>query len=540
MAYLALYRKYRPRTFDEVRGQDHIVTTLKNQMNAGRIGHAYLFCGTRGTGKTSVAKLFAKAVNCENPVNGSPCGQCPVCRAIDSQVSMNVVELDAASNNGVDNIREIIDNVKYSPTEGKYKVFIIDEVHMLSQGAFNALLKTLEEPPSYVIFILATTEIHKIPITILSRCQRYDFKRITTDVIAGCLADLMKAESIEAEDKALQYVARTADGSMRDAQSLLDQCIAFYMGQKLTYDKVLEVLGSVDVEVFARLFRYIYSGQVDHVLGIIDEIMVAGRELGQFVNDFTWYLRNLLIARTTKHPEEVLEFSRENMELILHEAGAAEEEILIRYITILSELSNRIRFATQKRVLVEMELIHLARPEMDKDFTGIQDRIRRIEQKLENGYVAGNTQGHTTQENEKSASEELPDPAQQEAKKEMMKALPEDIISVVKNWQQIKKKLTSTSERMLNTIMTTSDPVYEDGKLVISLKDKTDVGTMYSKDRDDLPHRKLLVERIISETIGGSVEVVLKAADQIDPNTSIDLGEDNVIPGINMAIEQID
>lgn len=387
---------------------------------------------------------------------------------------------------------------------------------------------------------MATTEIHKIPITILSRCQRYDFKRITTDVIAGCLADLMKAESIEAEDKALQYVARTADGSMRDAQSLLDQCIAFYMGQKLTYDKVLEVLGSVDVEVFARLFRYIYSGQVDHVLGIIDEIMVAGRELGQFVNDFTWYLRNLLIARTTKHPEEVLEFSRENMELILHEAGAAEEEILIRYITILSELSNRIRFATQKRVLVEMELIHLARPEMDKDFTGIQDRIRRIEQKLENGYVAGNTQGQTTQENEKSASEELPDPAQQEAKKEMMKALPEDIISVVKNWQQIKKKLTSTSERMLNTIMTTSDPVYEDGKLVISLKDKTDVGTMYSKDRDDLPHRKLLVERIISETIGGSVEVVLKAADQIDPNTSIDLGEDNVIPGINMAIEQID
>ncbi|MBO4511088.1 MAG: DNA polymerase III subunit gamma/tau, partial [Lachnospiraceae bacterium] len=224
MSYLALYRKYRPQTFDEVRGQDHIVTTLKNQMKTGRIGHAYLFCGTRGTGKTSVAKLFAKAVNCENPVDGSPCGKCAVCRSIDSLVSMNVTELDAASNNSVDNIRDIIDSSRYSPTEGRYKVYIIDEVHMLSTSAFNALLKTLEEPPEYVIFILATTEVHKIPITILSRCQRYDFKRITTDVIAGCLADLMKSEGIAAEEKALKFIARAADGSMRDAESLLDQC----------------------------------------------------------------------------------------------------------------------------------------------------------------------------------------------------------------------------------------------------------------------------------------------------------------------------
>ena len=245
MSYTALYRKFRPDNFKDVKGQDHIVTTLKNQIMADRIGHAYLFCGTRGTGKTSIAKLFAKTVNCENPVDGSPCGECASCKSIAAGASMNVIEIDAASNNGVDNIREIVDEVSYSPAEGKFKVYIIDEVHMLSIGAFNALLKTLEEPPSYVIFILATTEVHKIPITILSRCQRYDFKRISIETITERMQELMEAEGIQVEEKALRYVAKTADGSMRDALSLLDQCIAFHFGKELTYDKVLDVLGAV-------------------------------------------------------------------------------------------------------------------------------------------------------------------------------------------------------------------------------------------------------------------------------------------------------
>ena len=222
MSYQALYRKWRPDNFNDVKGQDTIVTTLRNQINADRIGHAYLFCGTRGTGKTSVAKIFAKAVNCEHPVDGNPCGECPTCKAIAAGTSMNVIEIDAASNNGVDNIRQIREEVQYSPTEGRFKVYIIDEVHMLSIGAFNALLKTLEEPPAYVIFILATTEVAKIPITILSRCQRYDFHRITIETIAGRLSELMKAEGLNVEDKAIKYVAKAADGSMRDALSLLD------------------------------------------------------------------------------------------------------------------------------------------------------------------------------------------------------------------------------------------------------------------------------------------------------------------------------
>ena len=251
MSYTALYRKWRPASFEDVRGQDHVVQTLKNQIVSDRIGHAYLFCGTRGTGKTSIAKIFAKAVNCESPVDGSPCGECRTCKNIAAGSSLNVVEIDAASNNGVENIREIRDEVQYPPTEGKYRVYIIDEVHMLSTGAFNALLKTLEEPPSYVIFILATTEVQKIPVTVMSRCQRYDFKRITVDTIVTHLQKLTEAEHISVEDKALAYIAKAADGAMRDALSLLDQCVAFHYGEVLTYDNVLDVLGAVDITVFS-------------------------------------------------------------------------------------------------------------------------------------------------------------------------------------------------------------------------------------------------------------------------------------------------
>lgn len=330
MSYTALYRKFRPSCFEDVKGQEHIVTTLRNQIKSERIGHAYLFCGTRGTGKTTIAKIFAKAVNCEQPVEGSPCGECASCKAIAAGASMNVIEIDAASNNGVDNIREIVDEVSYSPAEGKYKVYIIDEVHMLSIGAFNALLKTLEEPPSYVIFILATTEVHKIPITIMSRCQRYDFRRITIDTITGRLRELMDTEQIQVEEKALRYVAKTADGSMRDALSLLDQCIAFHFGQELTYDKVLDVLGAVDTEVFGRLFRYVLERNVTGCIGLLEEIVMQGRELTQFVTDFTWYLRNLLLVKSSDDIEDVIDVSSDNLARLREEADMTEVDAVMR------------------------------------------------------------------------------------------------------------------------------------------------------------------------------------------------------------------
>lgn len=429
MSYTALYRKFRPLDFTDVKGQDHIVTTLKNQIKADRVGHAYLFCGTRGTGKTTVAKILGKAVNCEHPVDGGPCNECPTCKSIQNQTSMNVIEIDAASNNGVDNIREIVDEVRYSPTEGRYKVYIIDEVHMLSAGAFNALLKTLEEPPSYVIFILATTEAHKIPITILSRCQRYDFKRITVDTIANRLSDLMNEEGVTAEEKAIRYVARMGDGSMRDALSLLDQCIAFYFGETLTYDKVLEVLGAVDIEVFARLLAYILNSDVTGCMVLLEELIISGRELTQFTVDFTWYLRNLLLVKTSKDATEAVDATKDNMILLQDQAKKLDVDRLIRYIRIFSELSNQIKYASQKRVMVEVALIKLCKPQMENNFEDILNRLKLLEEKLENGNI----------QIRQSRIEEQPAmPIIEEKTPAILpKAISSDLTEIAKDWNNI-------------------------------------------------------------------------------------------------------
>lgn len=388
MSYTALYRKWRPASFQDVKGQDPIVQTLKNQIESGRIGHAYLFCGTRGTGKTSIAKIFARAVNCEYPISGSPCNECELCRGIAAGSSMNVVEIDAASNNGVENIREIREQVQYPPTEGKYRVYIIDEVHMLSTGAFNALLKTLEEPPSYVIFILATTEVNKIPVTVLSRCQRYDFKRISIETVGARLKELTTAEEIPAEERALTYIAKAADGSMRDALSLLDQCVAFHYGTLLTYDNVLEVLGAVDSSVFSGLLRAIIAGKTTDCIRKLEELVIQGRELGQFVTDFIWYLRNLLLLKTADGAENMLDMSEDNVRLLREESDQIQSETLMRYIRVFSELSSQLRYAGQKRVLIEMALIRLTKPQMECNLDSVMQRIQELEARMEEGAMS--------------------------------------------------------------------------------------------------------------------------------------------------------
>lgn len=394
MSYMALYRKWRPDTFEEVKGQDHVVTTLKNQIINNRIGHAFLFCGTRGTGKTSIAKLFAKAVNCEHPINGSPCNECAACRAIADGSSMNVIEIDAASNNGVDNIRQIREEVQYSPSEGKYKVYIIDEVHMLTQGAFNALLKTLEEPPAYVIFILATTESHKIPITISSRCQKYEFRRISVETISDRLMELLGREQIEAEKKAVDYIAKAADGSMRDALSILDQCIAFNIGKELTYENVLDTIGAVDIDVFARLLDCVIKLDVVGAIDLVDEVVWQGRELSRFVSEFTWFLRNVLLVKVSPEADQKLDMSAENLERLRQLAAQIDTDALIRYINIFSDTSANIKYAVQKRIVLELAVIKLCKPEMETDYSALLDRVRVLEQKLEGGaagsVVAGN------------------------------------------------------------------------------------------------------------------------------------------------------
>lgn len=387
--YLALYRKYRPLTFDEVRGRDAIVRTLKNQILSGRIGHSYLFCGTRGTGKTSIAKIFARAVNCENPQDGSPCGECACCRATMQDANMNVVEMDAASNNGVDDVRNIIDEVSYSPTIGRYRVYIIDEVHMLSTAAFNALLKTLEEPPSYAIFILATTEPNKLPITILSRCQRYDFGRLPSSVIAQQLQDVATKEGLKVEPRAMQYIASAADGSMRDGLSLLDQCNAFNYGNELlTYDRTLEILGAVDARIFSDLFRFLHGHEVREALQVLDRILEQGRELVQFVTDFTWYLRNVMLLKASEAVGPSLDVSGEQLERMTEDARSAELPEVIRYINVFSGLTEQIRYSASKRILTETALIRLCEPSMDlgkaaeETVQSLMERIRVLEERL--------------------------------------------------------------------------------------------------------------------------------------------------------------
>ncbi len=443
MSYVALYRKFRPDTFEDVKGQDAIVTTLKNQIKSERIGHAYLFCGTRGTGKTTIAKIMAKAVNCENPVDGSPCGECSMCQRIAAANSMNVIEIDAASNNGVDNIREIVEEVSYSPTEGKYKVYIIDEVHMLSTGAFNALLKTLEEPPSYVIFILATTESHKIPITILSRCQRYDFKRISIDTIAGRIRELTDKEQVDIEDAAIRYIAKAADGSMRDALSLLDQCIAFHYGETLTYDKALNVLGAVDNSVFATLLDCIIDKDIIGAVKLLEDIVIQGRELGQFVNDFTLYLRNLMLVKTADVQADALEISNEALEVLKEEASKLELTTILRYIRVFSELSGQIKYASQKRILIEVAIIKLCKPQMEAKNDALLDRIRALEEQMERGVVMTQAPagGSTSAQ-----------PVVQAPRPTLPKAVPEEVKKIVTNWPSLMDAMGQPLKSALNSV----------------------------------------------------------------------------------------
>ena len=496
MGYTALYRKFRPNEFKDVKGQDAIVKTLKNQIKTGRIGHAYLFCGTRGTGKTTVAKIFAKAVNCEHPLEGSPCEECQMCQSISAGTSMNVIEIDAASNNGVDNIREIREEVAYRPTEGRYKVYIIDEVHMLSIGAFNALLKTLEEPPEYVIFILATTEAHKIPVTILSRCQRYDFKRISIDTICDRLNELIAKEGLDVEEKAVRYIAKMADGAMRDALSLLDQCVAFYVGERLTYDRVLEVLGAVDTDVFSKLLRELIARDVKRVISILDELVMQGRELSQLAADFTWYLRNLLLIQSSDDMEDVLDVSTENLAQLKEEAQMISMEELIRYIRIFSELTSSLKYSTQKRVLLEVTFIKLCKPQMEVSQDALLSRIRALEEEVEKKMAA-------------SPAEHVvyvqPDVQEEKRKPQLPKALSEDVKEVAKNFRAITDNASVMLRQYLKKARLSAG---ENDRLLNVLPDEVSAGFVAGQEHKDE------IIRLIEEKIGKTMEIDVRQVEE--------------------------
>ncbi len=352
MEHLALYRKYRPSTFDEVVGQSHITQALKNQIISGNIGHAYLFTGSRGIGKTSIARIFARAVNCQNPKNGSPCGECDTCQKLAMQNDINVIEIDAASNNRVDDVRELREKVKFLPVDAKFKVYIIDEVHMLTDSAFNALLKTLEEPPKHVIFILATTEAHKLPATILSRCTRFDFRLVSLDELTGLLQRIFDGEGISYDDEALKAIAVAGEGSVRDTLSIAD-CVIAYSSGKVTLEQVESVLGSTDEKMLVDFYRLLNEKDAGGLLELINKIDGEGKNMSVLVKDLSKHARNLLVCRSCKNPNDILNMSEESFSLVYKQAESFDEKTLISYMHAFGGAENELRYTSSPRLLLE-------------------------------------------------------------------------------------------------------------------------------------------------------------------------------------------
>ncbi len=387
MSYLALYRRYRPARFDELIGQEHIVQTLVNQIESGRIGHAYLFTGTRGTGKTTAAKIFAKAINCEHPVNGSPCGKCAACKALSDPSNIDVLEIDAASNNGVNEIRELRDNVQFPPVSVKYKVYIVDEVHMLSGAAFNALLKTLEEPPEHAVFILATTEVHKIPATILSRCMRFDFRLVSTERIAELISKIYDEQGKRYEKEALVALAKAGEGSVRDALSVADVAISSGNGV-LTYDDVTEILGTSNFDVLSEFVGNLLSGNAGGVLETVDKLASLGKAMGVLMKDVTSLLRDVLVVKTCRDADKILALPSAKLKALQTLAAGTNEQRLLRCLEIFADAENALKYSARQRVIFETAAVKAARPDTDYDFDALLSRIKTLENKLDSANFA--------------------------------------------------------------------------------------------------------------------------------------------------------
>ena len=475
MAYQTLYRKWRPKTFDEVVGQDHITSTLKNEIVNNKIAHAYLFTGTRGTGKTSTAKILSRAINCENPLGGNPCNECSSCRGIINETILAVVEMDAASNTGVDSIREIIDQVRYSTASTKYKVYIIDEVHMLSMGAFNALLKTLEEPPAHVVFILATTEIHKIPATILSRCQRFDFKNIGTMDIAGAVAEILRKEEVTISRDAVEYIAYLGNGSMRDALSITEQCLA-YKPTDIEYSDVTEILGTFDEEFLYRASEYIALGDVKSLLMLFGNSMDKGKNPTSFAEGMLKAVRDILIYKLSP---EMCDFSSGKKAFVEKASEVFTKEKLVRCVDVLASSIKDIRVSANASVVVEATLIRLASPEYECDVNSLLDRISTLEQKISNAHIVSSQVNlkpvSQKQEPDIQPVKSVPTEPKSADRKDTAAAPADANVSpnaVVSSWNEVIKILENTGKLITFVSLYGVNPRYEDGTVILPFETK--------------------------------------------------------------------
>ncbi len=510
MAYTALYREWRPKTFNDVVGQEHITTTLKNQILNHRIAHAYLFCGTRGTGKTSTAKVFAKALNCLNLQDGEPCNECEMCRKINEGLAIDVTELDAASNNGVDKIRDIIDDVKYPPQEAKYKVYIMDEVHMLSAGAVNAFLKTLEEPPNNVIFILATTDPQKLPITILSRCQRFDFKRINNNEITARLRKIVDDQNVLADERSLNLIARVSDGAMRDSLSILDQAISMGNGN-VDYNTVVSMLGLVTNEHLFNLTNAVIQRSVEKSIGIIEDVIYSGKDIYLFIKDLITHYRNLLMAKVTNNPEEVLDMSEENIALIKEQSARLRAEEIMRCIRILQEAENNAKLSKQARLYCELAIIKMCKIEYDTSSEVMLTRLNKLEENLKNGSIKVATvesQNNNINAVKKSINNvESKKPTQTQHIEETLSGNSDSRITindVQKAWRDILEAFKARRAMVISSLIQIGKPIACVNGIVTVQFEKQ---YQFSRDRLSESKNKPIINEVFSEILQENIKV---------------------------------
>ena len=521
MAYTALYREWRPKDFKDMIGQEHITTTLKNQIENDRIAHAYIFCGTRGTGKTTTAKIMAKALNCLNPVNGEPCNECEMCKKINSGLAIDVTELDAASNNGIDKIRDIIDDVKYPPQEAKYKVYIMDEVHMLSMGAVNAFLKTLEEPPENVVFILATTDPQKLPITILSRCQRFDFKRFNVKDIYSRLRTIVDAKGILAEDKSLQLIARTADGAMRDALSILDQAIAMGNGS-IDYNEVVNMLGLVTNDNLFKMADAVIERSVEGAINVIEDVVLSGKDVYLFIKDLVGHYRNLLMSKVTNNPEEVLDMSSENIALIKEQGARIRTEEIMRDIRILQETEASARLSKEARLYLELAIIKMCKIEYDTSSEIMLARLNRLEEVIKSGKIkvskVSAAEATNNQTKAAGAIKKQANTAQISAPKITGNSEAKSTLDDVKrSWTEILESFKARRAMIIFASISTGRPIdCSNGIITVQYDDQYS----FNKDRLEKPDNYKVVNEVVSEVLGEQLKVrfVVKKSNNTNVN----------------------
>ncbi len=525
MGYQALYRKFRPKTFDDVFGQEHITTILKNQILNDNIAHAYLFSGTRGTGKTSTAKIFARAVNCTNLSDGSPCNKCDICNGILQDNIMDVVEMDAASNNSVDDIRELREKVKYPPSKGRYKVYIIDEVHMLSKGAFNALLKTLEEPPKYLLFILATTEPERLPATILSRCQRFDFKRLSISDIIKNMESICNELSIDVEDKALNLIARNSDGAMRDALSILDQCVSFTDGA-ITHDYVLSVLGTVNNDMIFNVVDNLIDEKLDEALQSIEEIIQLGKDINQFIKNLILHFRNIMITKTSNNPHDIIECTDETINRLEEQSKNVSVANIVRIINILSEAERDSKWSSQPRIILETSIIKIVASDLELSVESLVHRIEKIEETIKNGNIVkkdttknkkvkrdknSNTKTVKKRKQIKTTVKETSSISNKNKKnKPKLSSSELNINNILKIWTDIMKNI-KREKISLHALLIEGKPIeFKNNLLKVGFKK----GFGFHRDAVDKENNKSYIENIVSNYLGTDVKIKFVMGDK--------------------------